>query len=77
MVQKNNFTNNSKKFVFANIIIIFAYMKDKELTEEQILLRARDARIKKLSKPKELLAKNPTMMGQFVEIYCKQREAKG
>ena len=52
-------------------------MKDKELTEEQILLRARDARIKKLSKPKELLAKNPTMMGQFVEIYCKQREAKG
>lgn len=49
----------------------------KELTNEEILLRAREARIKKLSQPKSVLAKIPTMMGQFVEIYCKQREAKG
>ena len=43
-------------------------------TNEELVL---EARIKRLSKPKEVLAKQPRMMGQFVEIYCKQREAKG
>lgn len=52
-------------------------MKDTNLTEEQILLRAREARIKKLSKPKSVLALQPRMMGQCEEIRSKQREAKG
>jgi hypothetical protein len=55
-------------------------MKNKILTEEEILIRAREshkAHQKKLNKPKWLLAKNPTMMGQFADIYAEQREARG
>ena len=48
-------------------------MKVTKTNEEMVL----EARLKRLSKPKEVLAKQPRMMGQFVEIYAKQREAKG
>jgi len=52
-------------------------MENTNLTEQQILDRAREARIKKLSKPKSVLALQPRMMGQCEEIRSKQREARG